>query len=142
MATDYPIEITTDDGIVSTTGKANFTDPGNQPAPAGPGGGTAPFQPAHNGKVTVIEDFAGDDVLDYDDDAGSLTVGRETGTSLNVLGQIDGQALGPTIAYVTVGTSDPGADYVTPLVVNTTAVTGGSFAWDGSAYQRISAALT
>jgi hypothetical protein len=44
-------------------------------------------------------------------------------------------------AYVTSGTTDP-TTYVSPIVVNTTATTGGSFAWDGSAYVRISPALT
>lgn len=44
---------------------------------------------------------------------------------------------GASIQWVTVQASPPGADYITPLVQDTTPVTGGTYAWDGSAYQKI-----
>lgn len=138
MATDYPIEITDPDGSVRIAGLADFTDPDNQPAAP-----NTPFKPAAEGSVTVVENAAGDPAYVYTDDSSTPHVftGKVGVSSLLASGSIDGGALGPTIPYVTVGTDDPGAGYVTPIVVNTTAVTGGSFAWDGSAYQRISAAL-
>lgn len=45
---------------------------------------------------------------------------------------------GGSVPYLTVQSGVPGADFVTPLVQDTTAVTGGAYAWDGSAYQKIS----
>lgn len=52
-------------------------------------------------------------------------------------GTVDASALGSTIPYVTVGNTPP-TTYQTPLVQDTTAITGGVYAWDGAAYQKIS----
>lgn len=81
MATDYPITISDDTDTVRLSGAANFTDPDNQPAPAGPGGGTAPFKPAAGDVVVIVENADGDGVLDYDDDANKIDVGSKLGVS-------------------------------------------------------------
>lgn len=52
-------------------------------------------------------------------------------------GEVDAASLGATIPYVTSQAGAPGAGYVTPLVFDTTAVTGGLYAWDGSAYVQV-----
>lgn len=62
-------------------------------------------------------------------DAGGLDIANA--------GDVDGETLGPTFDYVTVQAAPP-TTYLTPLVQDTTAVSGGVYAWDGSAYQKIS----
>lgn len=46
-----------------------------------------------------------------------------------------------SFAWVTVQSSAP-TTYLTPLVLDDTMTTGGLYAWDGSAYQQVGAALT
>lgn len=50
--------------------------------------------------------------------------------------------LGPSLVYVTVQDTPPGSDFVSPLVEDTTSVSGGLYAWDGSAYQKVAGALS
>lgn len=56
-------------------------------------------------------------------------------------GQVDAASLGPTIPYVTLQAGAPAGPYQTPLVFDTTAVTGGAYGWDGAAYQKIGGPL-
>lgn len=71
-----------------------------------------------------------------DVDAGGGSV--HAGGGVNATGgTVDASALGGTIPYVTVQSGAP-STYQTPLVQDTTAVTGGVYAWDGAAYQKIS----
>lgn len=55
-------------------------------------------------------------------------------------GQVDAVSLGPTIPYVTLQVGAP-STYQTPLVFDTTAITGGLYGWDGSVYQKIGGPL-
>ena len=41
------------------------------------------------------------------------------------------------VAFVTVQTGVPGGTFVTPLVYDNTAVSGGLYGWTGSAYSKI-----
>ena len=66
---------------------------------------------------------------------------QDAAGNMTMPGQIDAAALGPTIPYVTVQTGAPAGPYQTPLVFDTTAVTGGLYGWDGSAYQKIGGPL-
>ena len=50
----------------------------------------------------------------------------------------DGTLLNSVI--VTVQTGAPGGSYVTPLIYDNTAVTGGLYAWDGGTYQKVTPA--
>lgn len=45
-----------------------------------------------------------------------------------------------SIAYVTMQAHPPAGPYQTPLVHDSTANTGGLYAWDGAAYQKITPA--
>ncbi len=45
------------------------------------------------------------------------------------------------VTLLTVQTGVPGASFVTPLVEDDTAVTGGLYAWNGSAYVKVAAGL-
>lgn len=72
-------------------------------------------------------------------DAGGLTIVNAGDISSD--GTVDADALGPTITYVTDGTANP-TTYVTPLVLNHTAVTGGLYAWSGAAYVKVGGALS
>lgn len=72
------------------------------------------------------------------DPEGGATVALDAGgLDIANAGDVDGATLGPTFAYVTVQAAPP-TTYLTPLVQDTTAVSGGVYAWDGSAYQKIS----
>lgn len=55
--------------------------------------------------------------------------------------QVDAGSLGPTIPYVTLQAGAPAGPYQTPLVFDTTLVTGGLYGWDGSAYQQVGGPL-
>lgn len=145
----YAADFQDETGAVRLSGTLDFTDPDNQPA-----GVNQPFQPTAGDVVTIVEDAAGDPVYQYDDDAsshdftGGVSVSGQLGAS-GVLslgdvtaqgGTLDGAALGPTIPYVTVQ-SGPPSTYQTPLVFDSTAVSGGLYAWDGSAYQQVGGPL-
>ena len=47
-----------------------------------------------------------------------------------------------SVAYVTVQTMAPAGPFQTPLVFDSTASTGGLYAWDGSAYQQVGLATS
>lgn len=55
----------------------------------------------------------------------------------SVAGTLNAGALGAAPAYVTVQAGAPVGPYQTPLVFDTTSITGGLYAWDGSAYQEV-----
>lgn len=146
MATDYPIEIDDVGGGVRIGGIANFTDPDNQPA-SGP-----PFPAAATGFTSFFVDSPdGDPISGFDADANTFQVlyptaidgalSTSAGQAITAGGEVDGAGLGPTIPYVTVQAAAP-TTYLTPIVVDTTAVTGATYAWDGSAYQKIADLLT
>lgn len=42
-----------------------------------------------------------------------------------------------TLAYVTMQATPPAGPFQTPLVHDSTAVTGALYAWDGAAYQKV-----
>lgn len=69
--------------------------------------------------------------------AGATVALDAGGLDISNAGDVDGATLGPTFDYVTVQAAPP-TTYLTPLVQDTTAVSGGVYAWDGSAYQKIS----
>ena len=48
----------------------------------------------------------------------------------------------PATAYVTSGSAPPGASFVTPLVFDDTASTGGLYAWDGTQYIQVGLATS
>lgn len=50
---------------------------------------------------------------------------------------LDAASLGQTISYVTMQVGVPAGPYQTPLVFDSTAVSGGLYAWDGAAYQKV-----
>ena len=131
MATDYPITISDDTDTVRLSGSANFTDSGNAPA-----GGSGPLTVPETGTTVLVTDTPdGDDLMDYDADASRFNFG--THIKLNYAsGMVDAASLGSTIPYVTVQDSPP-TTYQTPAVYDNTAVTGGLYLWDGSAYQQV-----
>lgn len=139
MPTDYPLDLLSEDGsTLRLQVLADFTDPDNQPAPF-------PIQTPATGDTVFIKDSDGDATFDFDADAGpaqfNFGYGIHVHGAIKSTGQIDGGGLGPTIAYVTVQAAAP-TTYLTPIVVDTTAVTGATYAWDGSAYQKIADLLT
>ena len=72
-----------------------------------------------------------------------LAQGGNVGTgggNVDLGGDTDGILLNAVI--VTVQAGAPGADYVTAIIVDTTAVSGATYAWDGSAYVKIADLLT
>lgn len=68
--------------------------------------------------------------------AGEFTWQFNADGSMTAPGSFDAASLGPTIPYVTVQTGVP-TTYQTPQVYDNTAVTGGLYAWDGAAYQKV-----
>lgn len=88
----------------------------------------------------------------FPDIAAVLAAGNEAGTAEIIFepdspgdpvidaggGTIDNFALGGGTTIVTSQGDPPGADFITPLVYDDSAVTGGCYAWDGSAYVQIS----
>lgn len=97
------------------------------------GGGAAepPFTIPDTGTVPIVKDESGDTLLSMNADTG-----------LNkFLGTVDGTALGATFAYATVQAGAP-STYVTPIVVDTTAVTGATYAWNSEQYVKIADLLT
>lgn len=52
-----------------------------------------------------------------------------------------GAQLGHTLSYLTVAAAAP-TTYLTPIYYDSTAVTGGLYAWDGAAYQKIGNLVT
>lgn len=134
---DYPAIIVDENGDQTAGNTISFTDPDNQPGP--------PFSAAPTGTSVLWKDSPdGDPIIDFDAD-GSPQINLEYKThvqgDLTSSGQVDGGTLGPTFPYVTVQAGAPGADFNTPLIFDTTAVSGGLSAWDGSAYQQVGGPL-
>lgn len=65
---------------------------------------------------------------------------QDANGNMTMPAQIDAASLGPTIPYVTVQVGAP-STYQTPLVFDSTVVTGGLYGWDGAAYQQIGGPL-
>lgn len=108
-----------------------------------------------NGGITVV-DANGDTVFQASENAGVVSTptsdsGRPAFSAGNGNGatqafdagglEIDNALLGAAIPYVTVQAAAP-TTYLTPIVVDTTAVTGATYAWDGAAYQKIAGLIT
>jgi hypothetical protein len=68
----------------------------------------------------------------------------KTGTATVLEGQIvpDPATLLPSGGVYVTDTAAPPTTYVTPLVLDHTATTGGLYAWDGAAYVQVGAALS
>lgn len=161
----YPAIIVDENGDQTAGNTIEFTDPDNQPA-----GTNQPFKPASGDVVVIVENADGDTVYDYDDDSGKheftgdvsvagsggITVtdgGGVTAASFQATpadpgdtvfegggGTIDDFILGQTVSYVT-DVAAPPTVFVTPLVFDHTAVTGGLYAWTGSAYLQVGGPL-
>jgi hypothetical protein len=58
------------------------------------------------------------------------------GADATVTGELDAGSLGASPAYVHAAAAAP-TTYVTPIYYDSTAVTGGLYAWNGSAYVQI-----
>lgn len=154
MATDYPIEITDPDGSVRIAGLADFTDPDNQPV--GPTGPTPPFKPDAGDALPIAELADGTPAMSIDDDDGHVVMNlaldfsgkkglglAEPSSASDAANKeyVDG-SWQPAYAWVVVQAGAPGADFVSPILVDTTAVSGATYGWDGSAYQKIADLLT
>lgn len=93
MATDYPLRITTDDGITSVTGTADFTDPDDQPT------GSTPDVPTGDSADIMIktgdaaDGNAGDITLQAGNGSGSGSQGGsiifQPGTGADSNGEVD-----------------------------------------------------
>lgn len=137
---------------VALDGFLNFTDDGDQPA-----GVNQPFTPAPDADVVILTDSGGDPLIDYDDSTGVTTFsGRvsfqtrvgfygtapiqkpsgDLAAALANLGLVTSPVLGASLTYVTVAAAAP-TTFVTPIYVDSTAVTGATYAWNGSAYVKI-----
>lgn len=137
----YPAEFSDETGAVRLNGSLDFTDPDNQPA-VGP-----PFSAAASGDSVLWKDSPdGDPIIDWDADTGQFTISYKTHVQgdFDASGSIDGSGLGPTPSYVTVqaGPPDPLDSYTgSPLMFDSTAVSGGLYAWDGGTYRQVGGPL-
>lgn len=66
--------------------------------------------------------------------------------SIRIEGEIEFPGAQPAVSaaavYVTVQAMAPAGPFQTPLVFDSTATTGGLYAWDGSAYQKVGLATS
>lgn len=152
MATDFPVEISDDTGTVRLSGTANFPDPDNQPAAqseildqsgaGSPAGVVTPDAIGHRytdltaGAVYVAIGLTHDDWIQLGGPLDTTVEGGSGVDASNHLGSTNG-SLSAVISFVTVQAGAPGADFEGPLVFDSTAVTGGLYAWDGAAYQKV-----
>lgn len=131
-----------DSGIV-----VQFTDDSDQP---GAGAATPPFHAAPTGTTAIIVDSPdGDPIIEFDADTNeiksfynwnfgstTLTISTIDATTVNAA------SLGPTqFVLVQGGPPDPIDTYVTPLIFDSTAVSGGLYAFDGTQYQQVGGPL-
>lgn len=143
---DYPAIIVDENGDQTAGNTISFTDPDNQPGLVA----VPPFHADPTGVTAIMVDSPdGDPVIDFDADASQIDsfynwdFGSKalTGiTSITAVGEVDAGGLGAGITYVTSqsGPPDPLGTYLSvPLVYDSTAVTGGLYAWDGTAYVKI-----
>ena len=146
-------DVTSDDGSILVTNPSTTPDLSVQNSPA-VGGITVTGTPTAGQVLTATD---GSDA-DWQDVPGTSLEVTDGSTAVNPATELDftsgavvtdggggvaqiAISLGPTIPYVTVQTGAPAGPYQTPLVFDTTAVTGGLYGWDGSAYQKIGGPL-
>ena len=71
---------------------------------------------------------------------------EDSSGQIRIEGEIEFPSTQPAIsssaAYVHVQTTNPSTTFIAPLVFNSTASTGGLYAWDGSAYQQVGLATS
>ena len=124
--------------------------------PSSHGGGapeSGPFKANPTGFSPIMVDSPdGDPSLGFDADAAKIDsfytwdFGNQSAVNINVLSanEVDTTGLSERIQMVAVqaGAPDPIDTYAgTPLVFDSTAVTGGLYGWDGSQYQQVGGPL-
>ena len=71
---------------------------------------------------------------------------EDSSGQIRIEGEIEFPTTQPAVSasavYVTVQTMAPAGPFQTPLVFDSTASTGGLYAWDGSAYQQVGLATS
>lgn len=114
------------------------------PSSHGGGAATPPFHAAPTGTTAIMVDSPdGDPIIGFDADAPAIDAFYDWdfgGHDIANAGTVNGNALGPAFTYVTDTDAAP-TTYVTPLVFDHTALTGGLYAWDGSAYVQVGGPL-
>lgn len=123
---DYPGEIINANGDVTEGITLRFLDSANQPS------GPLPLSIPDTNTATPIVNVG---------DTPFFSLNGATGDA-TFLGVVQAGGLGGSIIYVTESASPPGADYQTPLYYDSTAVTGGLYAWTGGAYLKIGNLVT
>lgn len=137
MPNPFPVSIIDNGGVVRLEGEADFTDPANIP---GGGSPAAPFKSGAGVDVPVLEDSSGNQLILGGDDSGGAKLQSADTTHWIEIGNAGVVILG--LDTVTVQVGPPAGPYQTPLVYDSTAVTGGCYAWDGTAYQQVSNVVT
>lgn len=114
----YPAIIVDENGDQTAGNTIEFTDPDNQPAASGPGGGpSAPYTPAAAGAdVVAVQNTSDQGVLDYDETTNQLNVGfNGTGSSLHVNAAIVGKGVTASSGFTAGDNSNFGNKNVTNI---------------------------
>lgn len=133
----YPANIlSADEALIKDQVEIEFTDPDNQP-------GQPPFSAAETGTSVLWKDSPdGDPILAFDADIAKIESFYSWdfgGQDAENIGTLTANAYGPG-AFLTTGTGAPSV-YASPLYFDDTAVSGGLYAWDGSAYVQVGGPL-